>query len=84
MSAVHDPTAFVLGGVAGHAGLFSTITDVCRVLPYAFLLWHLVSVGHPHAVDFDCNLFCILNCFTSRNYTEVWLIFFWSSIPCMS
>lgn len=27
---VHDPSAFVLGGVAGHAGLFSTITDVCR------------------------------------------------------
>ncbi|CAM6021560.1 unnamed protein product [Sphagnum balticum] len=27
---VHDPTAFVLGGVAGHAGLFSTIMDVCR------------------------------------------------------
>ncbi|KAH8930980.1 hypothetical protein BDL97_20G010800 [Sphagnum fallax] len=27
---VHDSTAFVLGGVAGHAGLFSTIMDVCR------------------------------------------------------
>ncbi|KAJ7560083.1 hypothetical protein O6H91_04G112600 [Diphasiastrum complanatum] len=27
---VHDPTAFLLGGVAGHAGLFSTIVDVCR------------------------------------------------------
>jgi CubicO group peptidase (beta-lactamase class C family) len=30
---VHDPTAFVLGGVAGHAGLFSTIMDVCRKCP---------------------------------------------------
>jgi hypothetical protein len=28
---VHDPTAFVMGGVAGHCGLFSTIGDVCRV-----------------------------------------------------
>lgn len=27
---VHDPTAFLLGGVAGHAGLFSTVKDVCR------------------------------------------------------
>ena len=32
---VHDPTATVLGGVAGHAGIFSTLPDVlklCRVL----------------------------------------------------
>jgi len=27
---VHDPTAFLLEGVAGHAGLFSTVIDVCR------------------------------------------------------
>jgi CubicO group peptidase (beta-lactamase class C family) len=27
---VHDPTAFVLGGVAGHAGVFSTLDDHCR------------------------------------------------------
>ncbi len=27
---VHDPTAFLLGGVAGHAGLFSTLGDVTR------------------------------------------------------
>lgn len=25
---VHDPTAFLLGGIAGHAGLFSTIGDM--------------------------------------------------------
>eukprot|EP00850_Spirogloea_muscicola_P004515 SM000019S05059 [mRNA] locus=s19:715974:720047:+ [translate_table: standard] len=25
---IHDPTAYILGGVAGHAGLFSTILDV--------------------------------------------------------
>lgn len=27
---VHDPTAMVLGGVAGHAGLFSTASDLAR------------------------------------------------------
>jgi CubicO group peptidase (beta-lactamase class C family) len=26
---VHDPTAMTLGGVAGHAGLFSTVGDLC-------------------------------------------------------
>ena len=32
---VHDPTALAMGGVAGHAGLFSTIQDVskwCRMM----------------------------------------------------
>ena len=32
---VHDPTALAMGGVAGHAGLFSTIKDVskwCRMM----------------------------------------------------
>ena len=33
--AVHDPRAFALGGVAGHAGLFSTADDIAR---YAFAL----------------------------------------------
>ncbi|CAI5512713.1 unnamed protein product [Closterium sp. Naga37s-1] len=27
---VHDPTAWIMGGVAGHAGLFSTIVDVSK------------------------------------------------------
>ena len=27
---VHDPTAFVLGGAAGHAGLFATLDDLTR------------------------------------------------------
>lgn len=27
---VHDPTAFVLGGVAGHAGVFATLDDLTR------------------------------------------------------
>jgi len=29
--AVHDEKAYLLGGVAGHAGLFGTAHDVCRV-----------------------------------------------------
>lgn len=29
---VHDETAFLLGGVAGHAGLFSTASDVSKIL----------------------------------------------------
>jgi len=33
---VHDPTATVLDGVAGHAGLFSTVGDLCLFL-VAFL-----------------------------------------------
>jgi len=30
LGAVHDPRSFLLGGVAGHAGLFSTADDVAR------------------------------------------------------
>ena len=29
---VHDENAYVLGGVAGHAGLFGTALDVCKLL----------------------------------------------------
>ena len=29
---VHDETAFLLGGVAGHAGLFSTASDLSKIL----------------------------------------------------
>lgn len=29
---VHDPTAMLLGGVAGHAGLFSTVGDLCKFM----------------------------------------------------
>lgn len=34
---VHDPRAFALGGVAGHAGLFSTADDLAR---YARMILH--------------------------------------------
>lgn len=29
---VHDPTAYLFGGIAGHAGLFSTIGDLTRYM----------------------------------------------------
>ncbi|MDL2231379.1 serine hydrolase [Porphyromonadaceae bacterium OttesenSCG-928-L07] len=29
---VHDPTAFLLGGIAGHAGLFSTAEDLAKIM----------------------------------------------------
>ncbi len=35
---VHDPRAFLLGGVAGHAGLFSTASDLAR---YAQMMLNL-------------------------------------------
>lgn len=31
---VHDPTAAVMGGVAGHAGLFSTVTDLAKFMQF--------------------------------------------------
>lgn len=34
---VHDPRAFALGGIAGHAGLFSTADDLTR---YAMMMLH--------------------------------------------
>lgn len=41
---VHDENAFVMGGVAGHAGLFSTAEDLC-VLARTLLL--CARDGHP-------------------------------------
>jgi CubicO group peptidase (beta-lactamase class C family) len=31
---VHDPTATVIGGVAGHAGLFSTLDDLVKYMTF--------------------------------------------------
>ena len=39
---VHDPRAFALGGIAGHAGLFSTATDI------AILAQTLLNGGEYH------------------------------------
>ena len=37
---VHDPNAFAMGGVAGHAGLFSTADDVMRFGQLFLDAWH--------------------------------------------
>jgi len=37
---VHDPNAWVMGGVAGHAGLFSTADDVMRFAGAWLDAWH--------------------------------------------
>jgi len=37
---VHDPNAFAMGGVAGHAGLFSTADDVMRFAQVWLDVWH--------------------------------------------
>ncbi len=39
---VHDPRAYLLGGVAGHAGVFSTAQDMAQ-----FGAWLLASEGSP-------------------------------------
>ena len=45
---VHDPNAFAMGGVAGHAGLFATADDV-MCFAQAFLdAWHGRSGVLPH------------------------------------
>lgn len=31
---VHDPNAYAMGGVAGHAGLFGTLEDVCQAATF--------------------------------------------------
>lgn len=48
---VHDPTAQYMGGVAGHAGIFSTIDDLaryCRILDQRF---GKPSIGADQAVE---------------------------------
>jgi len=37
---VHDPNASVMGGVAGHAGLFSTVDDVMKFAQTVLDVWH--------------------------------------------
>jgi CubicO group peptidase (beta-lactamase class C family) len=37
---VHDPNAFAMGGVAGHAGLFGTADDVMRFAQAYLDAWH--------------------------------------------
>jgi CubicO group peptidase (beta-lactamase class C family) len=49
---VHDPRAYLLGGIAGHAGLFSTARDLAR---YAQMMlnqgsWNQVRILEPQTV----------------------------------
>jgi CubicO group peptidase (beta-lactamase class C family) len=37
---VHDPNAWAMGGVAGHAGLFATAGDVLRFAQVVLDVWH--------------------------------------------
>ena len=37
---VHDPNASAMGGVAGHAGLFSTVDDVMKFAQFFVDAWH--------------------------------------------
>jgi CubicO group peptidase (beta-lactamase class C family) len=44
---VHDPNAWAMGGVAGHAGLFSTADDVMRFAQAILDAWHARSDALP-------------------------------------
>jgi CubicO group peptidase (beta-lactamase class C family) len=44
---VHDPNASVMGGVAGHAGLFSTVDDVMKFGRVIIDVWHGRSDALP-------------------------------------
>jgi len=46
---VHDPTAAVMGGVAGHAGLFSTVIDLAKFMQ--FMLNKGSGLVSPETVD---------------------------------
>jgi CubicO group peptidase (beta-lactamase class C family) len=44
---VHDPNAWAMGGVAGHAGLFATAADVTRFAEVVLDVWHGRSDALP-------------------------------------
>jgi CubicO group peptidase (beta-lactamase class C family) len=44
---VHDPNAWVMGGVAGHAGLFSTADDLMKYALMLLDVWHGRSDAMP-------------------------------------
>jgi len=47
---VHDPNASVMGGVAGHAGLFATADDVLSYAQQLVDVWHGRSEVFPRAL----------------------------------
>ena len=44
---VHDPNAWAMGGVSGHAGLFSSADDVMRFAQVILDVWHARSDALP-------------------------------------
>ena len=54
---VHDPNAFAMGGVAGHAGLFASAGDVMKFAQVVLDVWH----GRSDALPRD-----LLRAFTER------------------
>ena len=44
---VHDPNAWAMGGVAGHAGLFASADDVMRFAQVILDVWHARSDALP-------------------------------------
>jgi len=47
---VHDPTAFYMGGVAGNAGLFSTVFDLLKYM--RSLLGHDAQIFKKTTIDY--------------------------------
>ncbi|MDE0885916.1 MAG: serine hydrolase [Myxococcota bacterium] len=47
---VHDPNAFAMGGVAGHAGLFAPADDIMRFAQVLLDSWHGRSDALPSAL----------------------------------
>ncbi len=45
---VHDPNAWAMGGVAGHAGLFASADDLMRFAQAVIDVWHGRSDVFPH------------------------------------
>lgn len=52
---VHDPNAFVMGGVSGHAGLFSTADDLAQILQ--MLVDGGIYKGHRYLREETIDLF---------------------------
>jgi CubicO group peptidase (beta-lactamase class C family) len=48
---VHDLNAYAMGGIAGHAGLFSTAADLGRIAAALVAAWHGDAGGHIVSTD---------------------------------
>lgn len=50
---VHDPNAYAMGGVAGHAGLFGPVDDVMKFAQTVLDVWHGRSDQLPRQALYD-------------------------------